>query len=520
MLIRTFTGALLGASIAVTAIAVAAPASAQVSISSADDVAAGELAVPVNKSQVLRTDRPFAKALVGNPDIADVLPLSDSSLYVLGKKMGTTSLTLYDRSNRLIAVVDLAVGPDVTSLKRQLSELMPDDRVGARISNDSIVLEGIVSSGPAADRAVQLAETYAPGRVINLMSIGSAQQVMLEVRFSEIKRGALKDIGFSSFITGGGDNGFAAAIGNGASLVPSIGETTTTVPLPGGGTTTVTSPNPPQLRLGSIVDSFGILTRIFHIAGLDIDAAFNALERKGLVTTLAEPTLVALSGETASFLAGGEFPIPVAQDASTGGASISVEFKPFGVSLAFTPTVLADGVINMEVAPEVSSIDPTASVVINNLRVPGLQTRRARTTVELRDGESFAMAGLIRRDFQDTIQQFPILGSIPIIGALFRSTNFQKEETELVIIVTPRLVKPVRAAAMKVPTDRARPPDEVDLFLLGRPDSAIGTDPTRPTQPSPGGRPIGEMPPGDQPPSGGMATLDPSKLEKDYGHAF
>ncbi len=306
MLIRTFKGALLGACMGIAAIAVAAPASAQITVSPADDGAAGELAVPLNKSQVLRTDRPFAKALIGSPEIADVLPLSDRSLYVLGKKMGTTSLTLYDRNNRLIAVVDVAVGPDVISLKRQLSELMPSDQVGARISNDSIVLEGIVSSGPAADRAVQLAETYAPGKVINLMSIGSAQQVMLEVRFSEIKRGALKDIGFSGFITGGGNNGFAGAIGNGASLVPSTGTTTVTStdPVTGAITETVT-PNPPSLTLGSIVDSFGILTRVFHIAGLDIDAAFNALERKGLVTTLAEPTLVALSGETASFLAGG-----------------------------------------------------------------------------------------------------------------------------------------------------------------------------------------------------------------------
>jgi pilus assembly protein CpaC len=286
-----------------------------------------------------------------------------------------------------------------------------------------------------------------------------------------------------------------------------------------GDTITTVTPNPPQLSLGSIVDSFGILTRMFRIAGLNIDATLNALERKGVVTTLAEPTLVALSGETASFLAGGEFPVPVAQSGSSGDATISVEFKPFGVSLAFTPTVLADGVINMEVAPEVSSIDPSASVVINNLRVPGLQTRRARTTVELRDGESFALAGLLRRDFQDTIRQFPILGSIPIIGSLFRSTNFQQEDTELVIIVTPRLVKPVRAAAMKVPTDRATPPDEADLFLNGRTDGGVSPNPIDPMNQSPVGRPIGHpSAPASSP--GGMATLDPSRLEKDYGHAL
>jgi len=524
MLNRTFKAAALGATIAIAAAAfgAAVPAAAQVTVSESDGVRAGELAVPLNKSQVLRSDRPFAKALIGNPDIADVLPLSDRSIYVLGKKMGTTSLTLYDRSNMLIAVVDIAVGPDVIALKRQLSELMPDDRVGARISNDSVILEGIVSSGPAADKAVQVAESYAPGKVINLLSIGSAQQVMLEVRFSEIKRGALKDIGFSSFVTGSGDNGFQGAIGGGASLTSSTGFTTTSSTVDGV-TTTTTTPNPPVLSLGAIVDSFGILSRMFKIGGLNFDATFNALERKGLVTTLAEPTLVALSGETASFLAGGEFPIPVAQSGTSGGdAAISVEFKQFGVSLAFTPTVLADGVINLEVAPEVSSIDPSASVVINNLRVPGLQTRRARTTVELRDGESFALAGLIRKDFRDTVRQFPVLGSIPIIGTLFRSTNFEKEETELVIIVTPRLVRPVRAAAMKVPTDRATPPDEADLFLLGRTDGAVGVNPLEPTKPSAVGRPIGEMPLAapPPPPAGGMAALDPTKLEKDYGHAF
>jgi len=521
MLNRTCKGAALGASIifAAAAFGAAVPAAAQVTVSESDAVRAGELAVPLNKSQVLRSDRPYAKALIGNPDIADVLPLSDRSLYVLGKKMGTTSLTLYDRSNTLIAVVDIAVGPDVIGLKRQLSELMPGDTVGARIANDSLILEGVVSSGPAADRAVQVAESYAPGKVINLLSIGSAQQVMLEVRFSEIKRGALKDIGIGMRLEGGGNNGFQGAIGGGASLTPGAPVTVDT----GGVSTTL--PGNPVLSLGPIIDSFGILGRMFHIAGLDINATLNALERKGVVTTLAEPTLVALSGETASFLAGGEFPIPVSQ--SNGGGNgggntaITVEFKPFGVSLSFTPTVLADGVINLEVAPEVSSIDPSASVIINNLRVPGLQTRRARTTVELRDGESFALAGLIRRDFQDTIRQFPVLGSIPIIGALFRSTDFQKEETELVIIVTPRLVKPVRAAAMKVPTDRAAPPDEADLFLLGRPDAAVGVNPLEPTQPSPPGRPVGEMPrTAPPPPAGGMAALDPTKLEKDYGHAY
>jgi len=479
-----FRGIALGA-VALAALCAAVPAAAAQAggISVAEGVHAGEVAVPVNKSQVVRSDRPYSKALIGNPDIADILPLTDQSLYLLGKKVGTTSLTLYDRGNSLIAVVDVVVGPDVISVKRQLSELMPVEGVGARISNDSIVLEGIVPDAVAADRAVQIAESYAPGKVINLLSIGSSQQVMLEVRFSEVKRSALKDLGFSTFV--GSDGGkFQGVIGGGASLTPDNSTTTTVVTDPVTGTVTETVvPNAPRLTLGSIVDSFGILTRRFRALGLDFEAAFNALERKGAITTLAEPTLVALSGESASFLAGGEFPVPVVQSggggggATGGGLAFTVEWKPFGVGLSFTPTVLADGVINLVVAPEVSSIDPTASIVINNLRVPGLQTRRAKTVVELRDGESFALAGLLRRDFQDTVRQFPVLGSIPIIGTLFRSTGFQREETELVMIVTPRLVRPVRAGNLKAPTDRVLPPNEADLFLLGRTDTGVPAAP-------------------------------------------
>jgi len=506
------------AATALAAVCAAAPATAQASaISIAEGVHAGEVAVPVNKSQVIRSDRPYAKALIGNPEVADVLPLTDQSLYVLGKKMGTTSLTLYDRSNTLIAVVDVVVGPDVISLRRQLSELMPADTVGARISNDSIVLEGVVPDAVAADRAVQIAETYAPGKVVNMLSMGSAQQVMLEVRFSEVKRSALKDIGVSLFATGSGSHGFGGVSGNGSSLTPGEPVQVTT-PLPGGGSATSSIPGNPVLALGSVINSFGILQRSFSILGLNIDATLDALETKGAITTLAEPTLVALSGETASFLAGGEFPVPVVQNTgggTTNSAAFTVEWKPFGVSLAFTPTVLADGVVSLVVAPEVSSIDPTASIVINNLRIPGIQTRRAKTTVELRDGESFAMAGLIRKDFQDTVRQFPILGSIPIIGSLFRSTNFQKEDTKLLIIVTPRLVRPVRAAALRVPTDRAGPPPEADQFFLGRTDEGV---PPGPVMQNP--HPLTPVAPPGAAGSGGSAQRKPTGFEKEYGHVL
>lgn len=428
---------------------------------------AGQLDVPLNKSQVLTVDRAFSKALVGNQDVADILPLTNRSLYVLGKKVGTTSLTLYDSRNMLIAVVDVAVGPDVVTLKRQLAELIPGEQIGARISNDAVVLTGTVSSASAVDRAVQVARTYAGGdeKVVNMLSVGASQQVMLEVRFSEVNRQAAKQIGLNHSFTG---NRTAGSIGNlaGESIIPTNNDRI------------------PTIKLDGLSDAFGVGTWAYKIGSLNLFSALDALERKGLVKTLAEPTLVALSGETASFLAGGEFPIPVVQNGGGGGGGgnngITVEFKPFGVSLGFTPTVLSDGIINLVVEPEVSSIDPSASVSINGLVVPGLLTRRAKTVVELRDGQSFAIAGLLRNDFQDTVRQLPILGSIPIIGSLFRSTGFQKQQTELVMIVTPRLVKPMRAEDVSLPTDRVGNPNELDLFLMGRTDKAVGINPLNP----------------------------------------
>lgn len=507
---RDLLGRVALAAVALAAVGVSTPVFAQAgAISVAEGVHAGAVEVPVNKSQVIRSDRPYAKALIGSPDIADVLPLTDSSLYVLGKKIGTTSLTLYDRSNTLIAVVDVVVGPDVITLRRQLSELMPVEGIGARISNDSIVLEGVVPDAVAADRAVQIAESYAPGKVINLLSIGSSQQVMLEVRFSEIKRSALKNLGVSWFF--GSDGGkLDGVIGGGASVRPLLDPDTGEV-------------LGSQKTIEAVQGSYGIVSRAFRALGSNFEVQLDALERKGAVTTLAEPTLVALSGETASFLAGGEFPVPVVQNSGGGGgaggggnnSAITVEWKPFGVSLAFTPTVLADGVINMVVAPEVSSIDPSAAIVISGLTIPGIQTRRAKTTVELRDGESFALAGLLRRDFQDTVRQIPLLGSIPIIGSLFRSSGFNKEETELVMIVTPRLIRPVRAGTLRVPTDRVKPPNEADLFLGGRTDTGVPVAPE--FNPPPFGQPLSATPPAAP---GGSAQRKPTGFEKEYGHVL
>lgn len=426
----------------------AAPLAAQ---SSETSIHAGSVEVPVNKSQVITADRPISRAMIGNDAVADIFPISDRSVYVLGKTLGTTSLTLYDRSNNVMAVMDVAVGPDVIGLRSQMASLMPGEQIDARISNESIVLSGTVSGAGVADRAVQLAKAYAGDKVVNLMSLGGSQQVMLEVRFAEVSRGVGKDLGVSSFFRSNGGR-FNGAIGSGASIRPDA---------TGSGV----------LGIDAITGSFGVITRSFSdVLGLDIDVALDTLENKGLSKTLAEPTLVALSGERASFLAGGEFPIPVAQSNSgqAGGTNaITVEFKPFGVSLGFTPTVLSDKTINLVVEPEVSSIDPTASVTVGGLTVPGLQTRRASTVLELRDGESFAIAGLIQKDFQTTVEQVPLLGSLPIIGSLFRSSSFQKGETELLIVVTPRLVQPIRPDQVRLPTDRVPDPVQADVLLNG-----------------------------------------------------
>ena len=424
-----------------TALAAALLACALPSAATAQDgsLHAGQLEVPLNKSQVVSADRPIARAMVGNPEIADVLPISERSVYVLGKKFGTTSLTLYDRLSHVIAVMDIAVGPDVVALRSQLGQLVPNQTIDVRISNESVILSGLVSDSGAADRAMQIAKSYAGDKVINLIAMGGSQQVMLEVRFAEVNRQLGEKLGVSAFGQSRGGT-FDAAVGASAQLVPDAN---------GIGI----------MKLGAITDAFGVFRKTFNLGDLGIEATLDALERRGFSKTLAQPTLIALSGEKASFLAGGEFPIPIAQSGNGGnGSAITVEFKPFGVSLGFTPTVLGDKVINLIVEPEVSSIDSTASISVNGLVVPGLQTRRVSTTLELRDGESFAIAGLLRKDFQTTVRQLPGLGSIPILGALFRSTSFQKGETELLIIVTPRLVKPIRPDQVRLPTDQTSDP--------------------------------------------------------------
>jgi len=422
-----------------------APAAAQAALQ--NGLHGGTLEVPMNKSQVISTDMPIARAMIGNSEIADLVPLTDRSVYVLGKTMGTTSLTLYDRNGRVLVVMDIAVGPDVEGFREQVARLVPNSHIEASISGSSLILTGLANDAGAVSRAVQLARTYAGDNVVNMVGLGSSQQVMLEVKFAEVRREIGEDIGMRNSIS---NNNLQGVTGPGASLRNDANGN-------------------PLFAVAPILQSFGVFGATFTALGLNFDSYLNALEDKGFAKTLAEPTLVALSGERASFLAGGEFPVPVAQsgNGNIDAGGITVEFKPFGVSLGFTPTVLGDNTINLKVEPEVSSIDPAASIQVNDLVIPGLQTRRASTTLELRDGESFAIAGLLQRDFDTTVNQVPLLGNIPIIGALFRSTEFRKGETELLIIVTPRLVQPIRPDQVRLPTDRVRDPNVESAVGLG-----------------------------------------------------
>lgn len=404
-----------------------APALAQSSIEARTGAV---LNLAVNKSQTLRVPRPFARIAVGNADVADVQPVSTTAAYLLGRSVGTTNLTLFDRQGQVIAVVDVVVGPDAMGLKQKLADLMPTEQIGVQVANDMVILSGTLSSAVAVERALTIAEAYAPKKVINSLGVGTAQQILLEVRFAEMQRGTVKALGINQVDytgNGGRNSGIIQGPGNG------LGATAT----------------------------FGA-----NLGFPNLGIRLQALEQQGLIRTLAQPNIIALSGETANFLAGGEFPVPTGVQQN---GQVAIEFKQFGVGLSFTPTLLEDGLINLLVSPEVSSLDPAAGIDIGGLRIPGLKVRRARTTLELRDGQTFALAGLIQNDFRDTVNKVPLLGSIPILGTLFRSSSFERQETELVILVTPRLVRPVAAGtALQLPTDRVQEPSDAELFLLGK----------------------------------------------------
>jgi pilus assembly protein CpaC len=414
------------------------------------------IVIVVNKSRTVHFTNSFTTVLVGSDAIADVRPMTNHTLYVQGKKVGTTNVSVFDKSMQLVEVIDLDVTYDTAHLQREIRASIGSNSIRVSANNGQIVLSGMARDAVAADRAVSLAKALAPATVVNAMSVAPSQEVMLKVQFLEASRSAERSLGVNWY--GTNSNGSrGASTGAGVPLVSPGGSAT-------GGISIIKS-------AGALVSGdtpYGVVLANLVNGGTNIDVMISALESKGLIRRLAEPNLVAISGDTAKFLAGGEFPVPIL--AGTGvGATPSIEFKKFGVSLAFNPTVLSDGLINLRIAPEVSEIDPTAGVTIQGTDVPGLVTRNAQTTVELRDGQSFAIAGLFQDKGSRNVSQLPWIGSVPVLGALFRSASFQKNETDLVIIVTPHLVRPGSPMDhLATPFDKSLPTNDADFFINGQ----------------------------------------------------
>ncbi len=418
------------------------------------------IAVTLHKSRTLQFGGVIGQAHIGSTDIADVMPITDHSIYVQGKKVGTTNISVFGPNNELAAVVDLEVTPDTETLKSKLDAEAGVNGVHVTSANGQVVLSGVAGDAMGAARAVEIAKGLSPDApIVDAMSVAQSQQVMLKVRILEVDRSAGRDLGVNWYLAG-----------NRASGSTGLGALSTGAVLPGGGTGLGISGTFPGA--GAAATPFGtLLANVVNTHGVEIDALLSALETRGLVRSLAEPDLISVSGQKASFLAGGQIPIPTL-NAGTGGSgnTVSVQYQPYGVQLSFTPTVLASGVINLNLEPEVSEIDTSAApITIGGTTVPILTDRKANTTVELRDGQSFAVAGLLQASSSNAISQVPYLGSLPVLGALFRSANFQKSETDLVIIVTPRLVRPATPSqSLATPFDRSEQANDVDFFLMGQ----------------------------------------------------
>ena len=427
--------------------------------------------VPVGKSDDVRTDQPFADIIVGNPEIADVNALTDHTLSILGKKIGTTRVSIYGEDKRLIGLFDVEVSYDTSALSQELARRFTNSKLRVTSVNGRIMLSGKVTDGVMLDEALQVARQFGP-EIINSVQVAQPQQVLLEVRFVEASRQAGRELGvqWNALPRPGHDARFLANIGSGqpaANLPITAGSDGQLTSLAGAGAVAGV--------LGTASPPFGFLAGNLIAKGLQIDVMLNALEERGLARRLAEPNLVALSGETANFLAGGEYPIPV-PGASLG--QISVMYKQYGVSLAFTPTVLNGNLINLKIVPEVSQLDPSHNVAVGaGIVVPALTVRRATTTLELKDGQSFVLGGLLQNDLSTVQQQLPWLGDVPVLGALFSSKSYQKNETDLVIIVTPRLVNPTRPGdVVRTPLDNTLPANDVDFFLTRNHPEVLRTE--------------------------------------------
>ncbi|HYJ52446.1 MAG TPA: type II and III secretion system protein family protein [Allosphingosinicella sp.] len=506
---RAALGTALAAALA-AGIAASAPSQA---VAQSGAVAPGsDITLSVGTGRLVRVGGAMTDLFVANNEIADVEVRSPTQFYVFGKTAGNTTVYATDRSGRVVYSASVRVGQNLASVGQMLHAAMPEADIVATPMNGMVLLTGTVAQPNDAAEAERLAQAFVGDgtQVVSRLRTATPQQVMLQVKIAEVNRSLLREIG-TNLLSRDNSGGFLFGIGRGnAGTITDALDPVTGLPTGG---TAYTFNN----ALGATT-----LGAAGHLLGLDILSTMNLAETTGLVTTLAEPSIVALSGETSSFLAGGEFPIPISQSLG----SITIEYKQYGVGLAFSPIVLEDGRIQMRVRPEVSELSNEGTIRLNGFNVPALTVRRAETTVELGSGQSFMIAGLLRNHNTNTIDRAPFLGNIPILGALFRSTRYQRAETELVIVVTPYLVRPVsNPAQIALPTDGHRNPDEAQRLLVGqendgrtgeqRPGPSAGpgrtvapgigtTGDASPSLPAPGHSPVREVsaaaaPPPQQP---------------------
>lgn len=455
------------------------------------------LEVPIYKSRIAELSEPARRVSIGNPDIADVLIFNPNELYILGKDLGTTNVLLWNRRGALVSTISVTVTHDISGLRQKLSELFPGETIAVASAHRNIILSGQVSNAVIMDAAVAVARSYLEqaatakekimfkeettmgsnadrqaGKVINLLTVAGPQQVMLQVRVAEVQRDALKHLDPQFNATSNSGHWVGGAINGGATFPPANWlPQNAPVPLLGApGSSAIAGPN--QTLVSPAVTSIAA-TGLFgsYLSGSFVaNAVLDAYQQEGLAKILAQPTLTTESGESAEFLSGGSFPIPVPEQ----NGVIGIQYKDFGVRLKFVPVVLASDRINLKLNVSVSQLTSTNSLVVTPITsssvfsVPAITERRAASTVELADGQTIVIAGLMNDTMQNAAKKFPGLGDIPIIGQLFRSQEFQEGRTELVILVTPHLARALPPGAVRLPTDHVRAPSNVDFFLRGR----------------------------------------------------
>ncbi len=405
----------------------------------------GSIKLVAGHSLVLTASEPLKRVSIAQPDVADVNAIAPTNVLVTAKKAGDTQLILWDDQDHS-QVIDVDVDVDLQSVRRQLKAAFPDLDITATPLNDSISLRGNVPSAEVAEQIVETTGAYA--KVHNFLNICGGQQVLLAVRFAEVSKTAIRQLGVS---LGGTDgiSGVGSAVGPGGVIFSGNNPLTLAAPVGAGGVGGVQLFG--QGKLGAWAFQYFL----------------NALRENNLIRELAEPNLVAINGQQATFLAGGQIPIPVPQSGSGSAAVVTISYQTYGIQLAFTPLVLGNGRIRLKVAPEVSELDYSHAVVIEGSTVPALTDRKLQTTVELADGQSFALAGLLDSELNATATSVPLLGDIPILGELFRSTQYQRSETELVVLVTPKLVEPLDPDQVpQIPGERWRYPNDPEFYFF------------------------------------------------------